>query len=352
MYDKVLTRTDDRDFEEKSIEVLGVSPDYDPVAAAQHAASATASLDPYETAVAKATCSPSDGFLHSHWAARRRRIIKALESTEVSLRQQSAFAGCGSSFWVLRSNDDLTVFKAVRDTCGNRWCEPCQKSRAHVIRSNLDRQLPDNPVRFLTLTLRSHGESLEEMLSRLYAGFRKLRASALWRDRVEGGIAFLEVTRGKQKDHWHPHLHVLLQGRFLPQNELAAVWLKVTGDSRVVDIRLVRSKARVIRYVAKYVTKTTSPSIHNQPNALIEAIEALRSKRTIIPFGTWRGMRLLHRDSEGSWKLYGHENQLAIKAYEGDELASTLTTILAVFGDCTSVEFTVVERVTLSLNPP
>jgi len=119
----------------------------------------------------------------------------------------------------------------------------------------------------------------------------------------------------------------------MPASELSATWLRVTGDSDVVHIRLIRERREVLRYVTKYCTKTASPQMTDHPDALLEAIETLRGTRTVIPFGTWRAFRLLHKDTAGVWKMYGHESALDIMAYEGDTLASALRIVLQAIRD-------------------
>ena len=82
-----------------------------------------------------------------------------------------------------------------------------------------------------------------------------MRKTLTWRDHVEGGIYSLEVTYDEVNRNWHPHLHVLTQGTFFDQKMLSTLWKTVTGDSPVVDIRAVKSKKHVAKYVSKYVTK-------------------------------------------------------------------------------------------------
>ena len=294
---------------------------------------AFALLANHETAVIQPPISPTPSWLHSHWAARRARVLAALHASGAPIRRLSAFAGCGDGYWILRHAEDPDRFKAARDYCGDRWCELCQRNRAHVIRSNLERVVPDHPIRFITLTLRSTTEGLRELLSRLYRGFRALRASDLWSAKTEGGVAFLEITRGANGDHWHPHLHILAQGKYIDLTDLSDAWLAATGDSHHVDIRLVRTRHQLFHYVTKYCTKTSSPQMADHPAAFQEAIEVLRGQRAVVPFGTWIAFRLLRRDSDGLWKMYGHESQLDVMAYEGDDLASALRIVLQAIRD-------------------
>jgi hypothetical protein len=52
-----------------------------------------------------------------------------------------------------------------------------------------------------------------------------------WYTRADG-------TKYRGDGMWHPHLHVIAEGRFLDKHALSAAWHHATGDSFVVDIRI------------------------------------------------------------------------------------------------------------------
>jgi len=289
-------------------------------------------------------------FRHSGWAAERRRRAQALEKAFGCGPSLVAFCACGSRRWILRKKDDDNAFKAVPDTCRSPWCKPCYRSRSYVIRDRLAAKLDERPVRFVTLTLRPDDNSLQFALDRLYQGFRRLRQRPVWKKRVTGGVAFLEVKIGRGSGKWHPHLHVLVQGRYLPQPDLAREWLAVTGDSHVVDVRLVRSKRQVLAYVTDYCTKVAdlkcTHAAGGQPPAdlddideLVEAMRALKGRRRIITFGEWRTWRLLRHEPLGEWEVYMHEAEILFKQGDGDSLVLAIAELLAPTPDGQSLEF-------------
>jgi len=237
--------------------------------------------------------------------------------------------------WVLRSTTDPSQFRTVQDTCKSRWCKPCYRSRAHLIRHRLSQHLDARPVRFLTLTLRNAEVSLKFQTDRLYKAFRGLRLTPLWKSRVLGGCAFLEVKIGKKSGLWHPHLHVLVQGRYIDMPRLRAEWLRLTGDSDNVDIRLIRQREEVLNYVTKYTTKTCDisnrsddPAANGTPvmehDVLVEAMRALRGRRAIITFGEWRTYKLLKPEDSGEWTVYAHEHELRARALQDDPDAQSV----------------------------
>jgi len=203
------------------------------------------------------------------------------------------FASCGSNAWILRSQDNPERLRLASFHCKHRFCLVCQRELRRVVAANLLDRLRGRQVRFITLTLR-HPEydpnntqtTLVEQVERLYAAFQRLRRMKGWKAHVTGGVCFLEVK--PTVFGWHPHLHLLVEGRYYPQKELSAGWLAATGDSYVVDIRNVNA-SDAITYVVKYCTKITISMSHQQ---LIDLIGAMRHRRVFLSFGTWTHWKL------------------------------------------------------------
>lgn len=297
-------------------------------------------LDAQETAVqpndappspeaARDADGPVDHFRHSGWKADRQRIYDAMVRTCVSPGRIGSFCRCGTEAWILRNRDDPELFRVVPDHCHDRFCVPCGGQRQAVIRRNLDTKLTDKPHRFLTLTIRSETEPLVVLIRRLYAGFRRLRNRRMWKDRVTGGVAFLEVTYNTARTSWHPHLHAVLEGKYIDLQVLIREWLSCTGDSRSVKIKLIRSKYGTINYITKYATKPLPSAVVGWPAALDEALQVLRSRRTILCFGSWRRWRLLDNPADEGWQLYAHLNTVTLQAELDDPLALNILAMLS-----------------------
>lgn len=261
-------------------------------------------------------------------------------ATRTPYSRLTAFAKCGESHWVLRSRTDPSVFKLALNTCKDRFCQPCSAARAALIRRNLHDHWDDKPKRFATFTIAHDHEPLRVLLERLYRAFRKLRQRTLWKERVDGGIAFLEVKISERSGWWHPHLHCILSGKYIPLPDIRREWQAVTGDSWNVDLRLVRHETELQHYVTKYVTKAVPAEGIDQPELLDELIDALRSRRMVITFGRFRRWKLLSDPSEASWELFGHEDEVRWKASCDDPLASAILAMLG-HADPRSGEFTV-----------
>jgi hypothetical protein len=135
---------------------------------------------------------------------------------------------------------------------------------------------------------------------------------------VVGGVAFVETTLSQTTGRWHPHLHLICTGNYLPHAELVSVWSQVTDGSSIVDVRLVRDHKDVANYVLGYVRKPLkSHLLHNQPR-LIELIEAYAGRRTVITFGTWHSLKLWQTDPEVGWHYLCTLEEFVAQTEAGD----------------------------------
>jgi hypothetical protein len=286
-------------------------------------------------------------FRHSGWQTFRKRVSCAIARVYGHGPSLLRFCHCGESMWLLKSKKSESEFKVVPDNCKSRWCKPCYAARTARLRARLAAKLDDRPVRFITLTVRNQDETLKSALDRLYASFKRLRNSNLWKNRVLGGCGFLEVKRGRNSGFWHPHIHCLVQGRYLPLPDLKKAWLSATGDSDGADVRLVRSREDVLWYVTKYTSKSTGLDKEASDDDLDEIVGTLRGRRTVVPFGEWRSWNLLHGEENEDWELLGHLNELRISADRGDSyIASVLEAMEICVDEKTGIFHLVIENST------
>lgn len=315
-------------------------------------------LDPTETTVGDvpAASTPivsapafglAESFRHSGWARDRQRTYVALIHAGSSFSRIMAFAGCGDGTWILRNKANPELFRAVPDHCHDRLCVPCSLARQSTIQRNLESKLDSSPKRFITLTVRSDGEALQVLLDRLYRAFRLLRSRAIWKDRVQGGCFFLEVTYSAEGGGWHPHLHIIAAGKYFDRQLLSREWLSATGDSERIDIKLIRDRRSVIRYVTKYATKVICASVREDLNRLAILVDCLHGRRMVQCFGSWLRWKLLDNPADEGWEFFGHVNDVRLKAIDGDPLCENIISMIPT-SDLDSGEFTV----ELDLPPP
>lgn len=297
-----------------------------------HVQQVPSSLDPHES-IPHLEGPPSCRFRHSGWSSRRRRLFLSLQRRQVSQRRIDRFASCGRHAWVQRDADDHTNVRVAAETCRDRHCLPCQQERSRIIARNLVDQLPPSSLRFLTLTLRSTDAPLAQQLDRLYKAFRSLRRAKAFVTCVSGGVAFLELTWNDRRSQWHPHLHCIITGRYIPHATVSALWHERTRDSHIVDIRAVNSTDDVASYVCKYVSKTAVPDCHLPDDRLDEWCHATEHRKLCICWGSFRGFRLLHRQpSETSWEPLCSLDKCIQDAIAGDPRAVALLERLSPIG--------------------
>ena len=197
----------------------------------------------------------------------------------------SAFYECRTRAWFMRNREDGTL-RVAANSCRLRWCPLCSRARTNFIRFQVAEwfQTAIFP-KFLTLTVKHTQKPLSEQITGLYSAFRKLRNSRLFREKCTGGIWFFQMCFNPKRHEWHPHLHCILTGKLIPRLKISKLWLQITGDSEVIDIRGVKDPRKVGDYVARYAARPCELS--NLPNRqAIEAVTCLHGRRIAGSWGT------------------------------------------------------------------
>lgn len=276
-------------------------------------------------------------FIHSCWASRRYRIFEGLQQAGISHKRINRFADCGSFAWVEKTHDPEPRYRVRANFCHDRWCAVCAARKGRTTAAKLLAHADARTLRFLTLTLRIYPRphdgtdspgSLKWSLDRLHTSFRRLRATKLWKATVKGGAAFTEVKWSPNSEGWHVHLHALIEGTYLPHPAIRKHWLRITGDSHIVDIRAVRTTTNAVRYVTTYVSKSFDTAIERVPSLLSEAIRNLTQRHLLTTFGTWRGLRLRSEPDDAEWHTVMPLYELVDKANAGDRKAYALLDLL------------------------
>lgn len=272
-------------------------------------------------------------FRHQHWEAKRKLVRSALVACGYGTTALQCFDNCGAECYVFH-NAAEGKYKLVGCYCKNRHCEPCMKARANLLAANLQDRLEDHDqyqYRFITLTLKHTDTPLREQIDKLYASFKKLRASKLWKRSQKGGCAILEVKWSPDTGEWHPHLHLICEGEHIRSDLLSAEWYAATGNSYVVDVKLLKTDRDAAHYLSKYVSKGTNDAVWCNEGAAQEWVCAMRGTRTAATFGTWRGFALMKKPGESpGWKRIGSLCGITRAANEGQAWAiHMLNSILA-----------------------
>lgn len=161
-------------------------------------------------------------------------------------------------------------------------------------------------VSMLTLTVKN-GQDLDERFSHLKDSvalmlLRRRRALAGVRGwhsefaKIAGLVGTYEVTKNGALDGtesgWHPHAHMMvLHSERFDYPELQAEWLKITGDSHVLNVAPAQhpeDPAQDFLEVFKYALKFSDLT----PEQNLDAYEVLRGKRLVFSAGLFWGVEI------------------------------------------------------------
>lgn len=273
--------------------------------------------------------------LHARHAGPRRRLVTALWNSgcDALARKARKLADCCQTPFIATRTDGSAAL--LLGCCRDRLCPHCQKAKAAAMaKRTLALVQSMNARRFATFTIASSDAPLADQLGRMLDALRALRRHEFWKRRVTGGIWAIEVTFNPQTGQWHPHLHCVLDGDYLPHPELKAAWLSVTGDSSVVDIRAVRDARDAARYISTYVGKLADLS--KVPDARIaEYALALHRRRLAGTFGSCHATSLQHKDDGADPKPANRllaVYRLSNAAFDGNAAAAEAVAVFCQLG--------------------
>lgn len=276
-------------------------------------------------------------FRHLGWQPDRLRVDRALHDCHGCSTRVERFRTCGSNAYVAIDEADPSHVAVIADYCGDRFCVPCKRAKGRQVGLNVMDHYKGRQLRFITLTLRNSDLPLTQCLDKLYQDFARLRRSKLWRNTVTGGIAFTEVKLGQRSGTWHPHLHVLVTGKFIHQKALSTVWHAITKTSFVVDVRFVKDRNKAVDYVTKYATKGYDTDILRTHDALCEAIRALHGRRLYIKFGDLIGVDLNAKPDKVAWRYVSTLQDLLTRARRRQQDAvDLLAALMKGHDECTA----------------
>lgn len=147
--------------------------------------------------------------------------------------------------------------------CNSRLCSWCNQSR----RARMYARLADTfrtcrELRFLTLSFKNTDRLERSHLLGLHKEFEYVRTILRRKGYTFGTYAAVLEVKHNGRD-WHPHLHILYDGDYIPQRLVSDALLSATkGRSRYAYIERVRQERRgvrssngALRYVLKYLGK-------------------------------------------------------------------------------------------------
>ncbi len=182
--------------------------------------------------------------------------------------------------------------RVMSSRCKLRWCPICRDVSRMILTKAVDEWLVlQKYPKMITLTLLHSDDPLYLQINHLYDSFRKLRRRAYFQRLITGGVWFFQLKYNLSTEQWHPHIHCLVAGQFLPHNRLKQLWHKITGDSYVVDIRPVRDLENASTEVARYATSPADLSSVSLEHAL-DVYHATKHRRVCGSWGSAKKVTL------------------------------------------------------------
>lgn len=144
--------------------------------------------------------------------------------------------------WMLFFCNDCSEVSVKPKLCHNKLCYTCNAIKRWT---SMDRYRPYvatfKQPRFMTLTFKNVIQITEEYIRKADNHYKNLKKTLRRRGyRIERGIMVIECT--EKGNGFHYHFHILYDGSYIPQQVIAKEWERITGDSKVVDIRSVKKQ--------------------------------------------------------------------------------------------------------------
>lgn len=279
------------------------------------------SLDPQETTGRSDFGSSYRNFLTSGMQSRIdfvESVYSAIDDRDEKHRT-AAYNACRSSAWFVRHRVSGQV-RVASSRCNLRWCPLCIKTKRFIMLQSLIPWVKNaKKPKFITLTLKHSDAPLQHQISSLYGFFRTLRKRPYWKSRIKGGIWFFQVTKSKSDGLWHPHLHVLCEGRYIPHGDLSGIWCDITHGSSIVDTRAVKNPKKAAEYVSRYASAPCSLDSFDLDGA-VEVVDALAGRRICGTFGTAKGLQLVPKKCPDSdeWEYLAGFTETMFNRHKND----------------------------------
>lgn len=166
--------------------------------------------------------------------------------------------------------------------CGDRLCPYCAKARSARSYAKY-KPLCERPnLKMVGLTLKNVWHVDRAYYREVRHCLTKLRHRQPFCDSWWGGLYSIETT-WSLSGGYHVHVHMLVEGEYVPQSVISAAWLAITGDSPIVYIQKADHPHQAFKYIVK-----PDLVLFSRPHRLAEVIMATRRSKLVQPFGSWR----------------------------------------------------------------
>lgn len=256
-----------------------------------------------------------EGDFDSYGSYRRQTHIEEFESAwavydfmddENHRSKADLLSSCRQNAWFTRHIETGEI-RIASNACHLRWCPVCAESRKNYIGHSVAEWLQVQKYpKLMTLTLKHRDIPLWHQVTDLYRYFQNLRKLKDFRAIVSGGVWFFQIKQSVKTKEWHPHLHCVVTGKYLPRRQLRHMWLACTGDSMIVDIRSVKDPDGCALEVARYAARP-GPLNDLSLNDAVELVSVMHGRRICGTWGTGRKITLCPPkfEDKGQWSSVG-----------------------------------------------
>jgi len=240
------------------------------------------------------------------------------------------FQTCRKTAWFVQNVKTFQI-RVASQQCKLRWCPLCAAARQNYISAVTHDWLKTcRHPKLLTLTLRHTSAPLASQIDFLYASFNKLRKRKLFRTSVTAGVWFFQIKKSKTTGEWHPHIHTLIDGAYIPHGELKAIWAKITRGSDIVDIRSCKNLERTSKHIVRYAARP-SDLADKTIDERLELFNALENRRLVGSWGSARSLSFKPTapDDSEDWQnigTWGTVKSMLGFSIEADEIWKSFTT--------------------------
>lgn len=214
---------------------------------------------------------------------------------------------CRTKAWFVRHADSGQV-RVASNHCNLRWCPLCSESKQVYVTNQVSDWLTTlSHPKILTLTLKHTTSPLSFQLKHLYTSFRLLRQREVLSKAVHGGVWFFQIKKSESDGLWHPHIHALLDTKYIPHELIMNAWQKITQSSNIVHIRQINRPDSSVKHIARYAARPCDLSSLPVDTAL-ELITALHGKKLCGTWGTAKCISLKPERPEDAdkWQHIGY----------------------------------------------
>ena len=202
---------------------------------------------------------------------------------------------CSYEYIQLKCNNCDQVYLGPA-RCESRICTTCsQKYGLNVFKKQEEvsrylRNYKKNRIMFLTLTFKvnKNKELHKDDLRRANKCARKLINKLYPKKEGAGGFSTIEIGKNN-----NIHIHALVYGRFYHYQLISNLWKKITKDSFIVDIQVVKNTKFSLNYILKYINK---PPTFETPEKMAIYIDALFGVRRIHTYGIFYGIKIKNHE--------------------------------------------------------